>query len=133
RDLGEDLSRYQCVTRRSFYVTDDPERAWSELAPHVRYQTEAYEVWGAAGQNAVLESEAEGEQRARRTWMIGSADELEAQIRAYHRRLPFTQLIGFGVPPGMAPERMNSALERFAREVMPRLRDEPRAAEGVRT
>lgn len=40
-------------------------------------------------------------------------------------RLPFTQLIGFGVPPGLAPEQMNLALERFARKVMPRLRARP--------
>ncbi len=128
RAQDEDVSKYQCVTRRSFYVTDDAERTWSELAPHVRYQTEAYDAWGAAGQHATAATEAEGERRARQTWMIGNADEVEAQIHAYHQRLPFTQLIGFGVPPGMAPARMTPALERFAREVMPRLRDLDRQA-----
>ncbi|HZQ35859.1 MAG TPA: LLM class flavin-dependent oxidoreductase [Dehalococcoidia bacterium] len=123
RAQGEDASQFQCVTRRSYYVTDDPERAWSEIGPHVRYQTEAYAEWGAAGQRETVEPEAEGDRRARQTWMIGDPEAVAAMIREYHRRLPFTQLIGFGVPPGLPPERMNAALERFAREVMPRLRD----------
>jgi alkanesulfonate monooxygenase SsuD/methylene tetrahydromethanopterin reductase-like flavin-dependent oxidoreductase (luciferase family) len=122
RDQGEDVANYQCVTRRSFYVTDDPERTWAEIAPHVIYQTEAYDEWGASGLRATTEAAAEMDRRARQTWMIGSADAVESMIRAYYERLPFTQLLTFGVPPGMAPEQMNPALERFAREVMPRLR-----------
>lgn len=123
RGQGEDVGRYQCVTRRSFYVTDDPERTWLEIGPHVRYQNEAYQEWGAAGQNAALETETEADLLARQSWMIGSADDVEAMIRSYHQRLPFTQLLTFGVPPGLPPEKMNGALERFAREVMPRLRE----------
>jgi alkanesulfonate monooxygenase SsuD/methylene tetrahydromethanopterin reductase-like flavin-dependent oxidoreductase (luciferase family) len=122
RAEGEDPAQYQCVTRRSYCVTDDPERAWRDLGPHVRYQTEAYDEWGAAGLQTTTDSQAELERRARQTWMIGNAEEVEAMIRAYHERLPFTQLLSFGVPPGMEPEMMNPALERFAREVMPRLR-----------
>lgn len=123
---GENVADYQCVTRRSFYVADDPERAWAEIAPHIIYQTEAYAQWDFSGLGATADAptEAEVEQLARRTWMIGTADDVAAQIRAYHDRLPFTQLIGFSVPPGMAPEQMNPALERFAREVMPKLRQE---------
>jgi alkanesulfonate monooxygenase SsuD/methylene tetrahydromethanopterin reductase-like flavin-dependent oxidoreductase (luciferase family) len=123
RELGEDVGAYQCVTRRSFYVTDDPERAWAEIAPHIVYQTRAYEEWGSAGLNATTDAADETERRARQTWFIGSPADVIEQIRAYHARLPFTQLIGFGVPPGVEPEAMNSALERFAREVMPLLRD----------
>ncbi|MGH2586459.1 MAG: LLM class flavin-dependent oxidoreductase [Dehalococcoidia bacterium] len=124
RELGEDVDTYQCVTRRSFHVTDDPERAWAQVGPHIVYQTEAYEAWGSAGLNAMTDP-ATTEARARQTWFIGSAVEVAEQIRAYHQRLPFTQFIGFGVPPGMEPEAMNPALERFAREVMPLLRNEP--------
>lgn len=119
---GEEVSAYQCVTRCSFYVTDDPERTWREIGPHVVYQTAAYADWGAAGARTTMDTDAETERQARQTWMIGSAEAVEQQIRTYQRRLPFTQLIGFGVPPGMPPEALNPALARFAREVMPRLR-----------
>lgn len=121
RARGEDVGRYQCVTRRSFYVTDDPDGAWAEIAPHVMYQTEAYEQWGFAGANVGADPRAELERRARATWMIGSPEQVAAAIRAEQERLPFTQIIGFGVPPGMDPEKMNPAIEHFAREVMPRL------------
>jgi alkanesulfonate monooxygenase SsuD/methylene tetrahydromethanopterin reductase-like flavin-dependent oxidoreductase (luciferase family) len=123
RELGEDASVYQCVTRRSFYVCDDPERGWAEIGPHVIYQTRAYDEWGAAGLNAMTEREEQIERRARATWFIGPPEQMAVEIRAYHERLPFTELIGFGVPPGMEPEKLNPSLERFAREVMPLLRD----------
>ena len=123
RERGEDVRAYQCVTRRSFYVTDDPERAWAEIGPHVVYQTEAYAEWGASGLSAPADLRAQAALRARQTWDIGSAEEVATAIRAYHTRMPFTQYIGFGVPPGVEPQRMNASLERFAREVIPLLRD----------
>jgi alkanesulfonate monooxygenase SsuD/methylene tetrahydromethanopterin reductase-like flavin-dependent oxidoreductase (luciferase family) len=123
RELGEDVTAYQCVTRHSFYVTDDPERAWAEIRPHVVYQTRAYDEWGASGLATTTDTSAQIAQRARRTWDIGTAEEVAAAIRAHHARMPFTQYIGFGVPPGMEPAAMNASLERFAREVMPLLRD----------
>jgi alkanesulfonate monooxygenase SsuD/methylene tetrahydromethanopterin reductase-like flavin-dependent oxidoreductase (luciferase family) len=122
RAAGEDPARYQCVTRRSYYVTDDPERTWAEIGPHVAYQTAAYDEWGAAGQQTTIGSEDDLDRRARASWMIGTPDEVETMIRAYQQRLPFTQLLSFGVPPGLPPEKMTPAIERFAREVMPRLR-----------
>jgi alkanesulfonate monooxygenase SsuD/methylene tetrahydromethanopterin reductase-like flavin-dependent oxidoreductase (luciferase family) len=123
-ERGEDVGAYQCVTRRSFYVTDDPDRAWAEIGPHAVYQTRAYEQWGAAGLDATTDAQEQTDLRSRQTWIIGTPDEVAAEIRRYHERLPFTQYIGFGVPPGMAPEAMNASIERFAREVMPLLRDE---------
>jgi alkanesulfonate monooxygenase SsuD/methylene tetrahydromethanopterin reductase-like flavin-dependent oxidoreductase (luciferase family) len=123
RELGEDVSAYQCVTRRSFCVTDDPERAWAEIGSHVIYQTRAYDEWGASGLRTTTDTSAQIAERARRTWDIGSPEEVAAAIRAYHARMPFTQYIGFGVPPGTEPAAMNASLERFAREVIPLLRD----------
>jgi alkanesulfonate monooxygenase SsuD/methylene tetrahydromethanopterin reductase-like flavin-dependent oxidoreductase (luciferase family) len=123
RELGDDPSAYQCVTRRSFYVCDDPERGWAEIAPHVIYQTRAYDEWGAAGLNATTDSSEQLERRARATWFVGPPQQVATEMRAYHQRLPFTELIGFGVPPGMEPEKLNPSLERFARQVMPLLRD----------
>jgi len=34
----------------------------------------------------------------------------------------FTDIVTWGVPPGMRPEQMAPSLERFAREVAPRLK-----------
>ena len=123
RAQGEAVGDYQCVTRRSYFASDDPDRSWAELGPHVRYQNEAYEEWGAAGPRATAAADTEADRRARSSWMIGTASEVEAMIRAYHERLPFTELLTFGVPPGMDPEKMTPAIARFARELMPRLRD----------
>jgi hypothetical protein len=45
-------------------------------------------------------------------------DELARFIADYG----FTDVVTWGSPPGLSPARMNPSLEKFAREVMPRLK-----------
>jgi hypothetical protein len=47
------------------------------------------------------------------------------EIAAYRERVPVTNLIAWGVPLGLRPDDplLLRSLERFAREVMPLLRD----------
>jgi alkanesulfonate monooxygenase SsuD/methylene tetrahydromethanopterin reductase-like flavin-dependent oxidoreductase (luciferase family) len=124
RELGEDVFDYQCVTRRSFCVTDDPERTWATIGPNVIYQTEAYNEWGVTNApGSSTASQTDLERSARAGWFIGPPAEVAAQIRTYHDALPFTQYIGFGVPPGIEPAVMNESIERFAKEVIPLLQD----------
>ena len=40
-------------------------------------------------------------------------------IREFHG---LTDVVTWAVPPGLRPEQMNPSLERFARDVAPRLR-----------
>lgn len=122
RAEGEDPSRFPVLTRRSVYVTDDPEAAWQQIAPYIVYQTDAYTSWGNPGVNAATDPTLSVAERARQTWIIGNAAQVIAAIEELQRTLGLTELLSFGVPPGMPPGLMLPAIERFAREVMPHFR-----------
>jgi hypothetical protein len=45
-----------------------------------------------------------------------------AELTAFIKEYGITDIVTWAVPPGMRPEQTNASLERFAREVAPRLR-----------
>jgi alkanesulfonate monooxygenase SsuD/methylene tetrahydromethanopterin reductase-like flavin-dependent oxidoreductase (luciferase family) len=122
RAQGDDPADFEVLTRRSIYVTDDPEAAWAQIQPYIEYQTEAYASWDNPGLNAATDQQRSLPERARQTWIIGNAAEVIAAIEGLQTSLGLTELISFGVPPGMPPSLMLPAIERFAREVMPHFR-----------
>ena len=62
------------------------------------------------------------ESRIPQTWVVGTVDECVAELAAFIREYGLTDLVTWGVPPGMRPDQMAPSLERFARDVAPRLR-----------
>ena len=124
RAQGDDPAQFEVLTRRSVLVADDPEAAWAQIAPYILYQTEAYASWENPGLNAATDRNRSLAERARQTWIIGNAAEVIAGIEDLQRSLGLTELISFGVPPGMPPALMLPSIERFAREVMPHFRRE---------
>ena len=103
---------------RSWLVTDDRERDWPPVRAAERYRMKLYGrffeeadvTWLGAG-DAIPQ-----------IWAVGTPDEVEAQLADSIERFGLTDLACWAAPPGLAPESMNPSLERFAREVMPRLR-----------
>jgi hypothetical protein len=45
-----------------------------------------------------------------------------AELAAFIEEYGLTDIVTWAVPPGMRPEEMSASLERFARDVAPRLR-----------
>ena len=62
------------------------------------------------------------EARIPQTWVVGTADHCVAQLSAFIHEFGITDLVTWAVPPGMRPEDMNDSLERFFRDVAPRLK-----------
>ena len=60
--------------------------------------------------------------RIPQTWVVGDADRCVRELSAFIAEHGITDLVTWAVPPGLRPEQMNHSLERFAREVAPRLR-----------
>ena len=62
------------------------------------------------------------EARIPQTWVVGNADHCVAELARFIREYGITDLVTWAMPPGMRPERMNGSLERFFRNVVPRLK-----------
>ena len=55
-------------------------------------------------------------------WTVGSVEHCAAELSALIAEHGVTDLVTWGGPPGLAPSVMNPSLERFATEVVPRVR-----------
>ena len=49
-------------------------------------------------------------------------DHCVAELSAFIAEHGLTDLVSWAVPPGLRPAQMNASLERFARDVVPRLK-----------
>ncbi len=103
------------------HVTDDPERAWAEIAPYLLYETQTYASFQTPGQHSTPRVDAdtvEDLKRASQLW-VGTPDDILARARELGptAALNFHPLAG-----GLPPELAWTSLELFAAKVLPALR-----------
>ncbi len=119
-DSGRDPAAYRVGIIRSCLVTDDPQRDWPAVRAAERYRGELYSRFFAeAGRYMVFTRDAP---RIPQTWVVGDVNRCVAELSSFIADHGITDLVSWAVPPGMTPEQMNPSLERFARDVAPRLR-----------
>jgi alkanesulfonate monooxygenase SsuD/methylene tetrahydromethanopterin reductase-like flavin-dependent oxidoreductase (luciferase family) len=99
----------------TIYVGD-----WDDVAEHFLYQYNRYREW-AGGQTL-----ASADELPRDRYLIGSPDEVAAGVSAIVERTGCDRLYFWARPPGLAIELANRSLERFAKEVIPRVEAAPR-------
>lgn len=121
-DSGRDPSRYRVGIIKSCLVTDDRERDWPAVREGERRRMAVYEQFradsGGHGGVAGITEEA----RIPQTWVVGDVEHCVSTLASFIREYGLTDIVTWAVPPGMRPEQMNNSLERFARDVAPRLR-----------
>ncbi len=107
---------------KSCLVTDDRDRDWALVREGERRRMAVYsqfrEAAGGHGGVAGITEEA----RIPQTWVVGNVDECVAGLAAFIREYGLTDVVTWAVPPGLRPDQMAGSLERFARDVAPRLR-----------
>ena len=119
RQASPDAAGRRVGIIRSWLVTDDREGDWPSVRAAERYRMELYgrffaeadASFGLGAKDAIPQ-----------IWAVGTATEVEAQLADSIERFGLTDLACWAAPPGIAPETMNGPLERFARDVMPKLR-----------
>jgi alkanesulfonate monooxygenase SsuD/methylene tetrahydromethanopterin reductase-like flavin-dependent oxidoreductase (luciferase family) len=94
----------------SVYVGD-----WDDVAEHFLYQYNCYREWGGGEQLAGADD------LPRDRYIVGSPDEVAAGVRALAERTGCDRLFFWARPPGLEIGLANRSLERFAKEVMPRV------------
>ena len=119
---GRDPANYRVGIIRPCLVTDDPERDWPAVRAGERRRMEVYtkfreDAGGHGGVSGITEAT-----RIPQTWIVGNEDHCVAELAAFIREYALTDIVTWAVPPGMRPEQMSASLERFARNVAPRLR-----------
>jgi alkanesulfonate monooxygenase SsuD/methylene tetrahydromethanopterin reductase-like flavin-dependent oxidoreductase (luciferase family) len=117
---GRDPARYRVGIIRGCLVTDDRERDWPPVRAAERYRGQLYSRFFAeAGRFQPVERDGP---RIPQTWVVGDVEHCVAELAAFIAEHGITDLVTWAVPPGLRPERMNTSLERFARDVAPRLK-----------
>jgi alkanesulfonate monooxygenase SsuD/methylene tetrahydromethanopterin reductase-like flavin-dependent oxidoreductase (luciferase family) len=103
------------------HVTDDPERAWAEIAPYLLYETQTYASFQTPGQHSTPRVDADSVEdlkRASQIW-VGTPE----QILDRSRELPPMGALNFNpLAGGLPPELAWASLELFAAKVLPQLR-----------
>jgi len=102
------------------HVTDDPDKAWAQLAPHLLYETQMYASFQTPGQHSTPRVDAETVddlKRASQLW-VGTPDQIVERAKA----LPPTAALNFNpLAGGIPPDLAWASLELFAASVRPRL------------
>jgi len=107
------------------FVSDDPERDWPRVAPHVAYATNAYAEWAkerGVGQTRYKAAETVEALKGMPNIKVVTPDECFAYLKELGRgtAVTFHALLG-----GLDPELSWSSLRLFEKAVLPRLKAEP--------
>ena len=132
RATGRDPGDKRVGIIRGVFVTDDAEREWTEVAAAERYRRRVYagiiksssDHKQAVNKRAASEAAKEPDPLNPLVWTVGDVDHCVAELTELIREHGVTDLVTWGGPPGLAPSVMNHSLERFAKEVVPRIRAE---------
>jgi alkanesulfonate monooxygenase SsuD/methylene tetrahydromethanopterin reductase-like flavin-dependent oxidoreductase (luciferase family) len=121
---GRDPANHRVGIIRGVFVTDDVERDWPPVEAAERYRRHVYVgLIKAAGDNM---GRAPGPRQPiplnPLEWTVGDVEHCVAELTRFMADHGVTDLVTWGGPPGLPPSVMNASLERFAREVVPRLR-----------
>lgn len=123
---GRDPGDYRVGLIRSVFVTDDRERDWARLKESERYRMSVY-----AGFNATTTDHLPALEDPRSSipqgWIVGDEDHCVTELSSCIAEYGLTDVVTWGAGPGLAPSMMNESLERYAKNVLPRVRA---AAEG---
>lgn len=109
-DLYRSLWNGEVSISPAVYVGD-----WDEVAEHFLHSTNRYREWG--GRELLKRPD----QLPRERFLVGAPDEVAATIRAIAERTRCDRFFFWARPVGLSIELANRSLERFAKEVIPRV------------
>jgi alkanesulfonate monooxygenase SsuD/methylene tetrahydromethanopterin reductase-like flavin-dependent oxidoreductase (luciferase family) len=122
RARGDTPARYRVGIIRSLLVSDDPARDWAWVKPSEVYRMREYTKWAETAADDVADFQAAD--RIPQRWIVGTPAQVHDELARFIGEYGFTDVVTWGSPPGLSPARMIPSLEKFAREVMPRLKEQ---------
>jgi alkanesulfonate monooxygenase SsuD/methylene tetrahydromethanopterin reductase-like flavin-dependent oxidoreductase (luciferase family) len=128
RARGKDPAAYSLVNSRIVYVADDEEKAWEDIETPAMYQASLYGKWLSAsspGQNWIRPDA----NLLKASSIIGSPETVRARLAEVIETASPTEMIINTQLPGLASAKAMRSLERFANEVLPKLKAPTRLEE----
>lgn len=125
---GGDPAAFRIGIVRSWLVTDDQERDWPAFRAAEQYRMRGYRAWAEESGDSVTDFK--DPSRIPQTYMIGDVESCAGQVADFMLTYGITDLCTWAAPPGILPEATNANLERFARDVIPRVRNIVAAGRG---
>lgn len=121
RAKGDDPARYRVGLIRPVLVSNDPKRDWAVFKPSEVHRMAKYSDWAASSPDQVADFR--DPLRIPQQWIIGDVEHCVRELCTFIREFGITDMVTWGAPPGLHPERMNASLLALAREVLPRVRE----------
>jgi probable F420-dependent oxidoreductase len=104
-------------------VSNDPERTWYEMAPHVQFQISVYGEWTKKAGMDVYPSTPNLEAlKASGIFQVMTPEDAIKAIRAFADAVPIERFYCWTVPPGYPVRKMDEHLELMAMKVIPHFR-----------
>ncbi|MEM7096681.1 MAG: LLM class flavin-dependent oxidoreductase [Pseudomonadota bacterium] len=102
---------------KGVFVTDDIEKEWPQVRDSERYRLHLYRRFFA-------ESDTNFGAGAHipQNWIVGDVARCVDEIVSFMLAYGMTDLVTWGIPPGLSTDVMQSSLERFVGEVVPGVR-----------
>lgn len=118
QSAGRQTTDHRIGIIRGVLPTPDKEKDWPKVRMAERYRMALYNRFFAESGEG-LGSEGEP---VPQSWIVGTVDECVAELTGFIRRFGMTDIVSWGIPPGIHPDEMAAPLERLIREVIPRVR-----------
>lgn len=120
---GHDPDTARLGGQVEFFVTDDPERTWASISPHVAYRWSSYNRYMFEGTSREASPPLHFDPAAvRKTFVLGTAEQVAAAIRERIAGLPVTDMYVWSDYPGMPDDLIDRHLELTFTSVAPLLR-----------
>ena len=104
-------------------VSNDPEKTWHEVAPHLVYQLTLYSKWlGSTGQNVFAPVNDLASLKASGIVNVVLPEDAVKIIKDFVAEVPVERFYTLSLPVGFPPKKMYEHLELFATKVMPHFR-----------
>ncbi len=120
-DSGRDPQNYRVGIIRSCFVTEDPERDWMPIKQAERYRMSVYGRFFKETPDKLSAFDPQ-QQSIPQGWIVGDVEHCVREMTAFINEYGITDVVTWGAAPGLPPSAMNASLERFAKEVVPRVR-----------
>jgi alkanesulfonate monooxygenase SsuD/methylene tetrahydromethanopterin reductase-like flavin-dependent oxidoreductase (luciferase family) len=115
---GDSPARYRIGIIRGCLVTDDRERDWPLVREAERYRMKLYSRFFAESKQGF----GNAEQQIPQSWIVGDVNHCVEELVRFVRTYGITDIVTWGVPPGLKPHDMTASLAAFATQVAPRVK-----------